>query len=378
LISHHSDELSGAMSAAATDPTVWPTFLEMLASGMDSNAIGLHWETMDRSRRGSITLKFGLAATFTSEYERYYAPRNPIIAHAGDLIVPGQVLPRQEVCPDETFRSSEFYNDFLKPNDVLQILGGTIARRGPDVCMISICGSHRRKAFERPEVRLLEALMPQLRTALVLQDRLGMMEQRLQRVEAAFNSVPDAAILVDGKAIVLAANDAAHRMLAERDGLYIEQDRLRIRDRTRESSFAQILNGIALAKEFNLETSPGRALRVARPSGAPDWLIQIIPVERKMAGAAVLFLTSAAMPDAPAESDLADLYDLSPMQRQGALRLFPGSTPDEIGEGLRITRNTLKTHLRRLYLKLGISRQSDLMALFSKLKPRRNAASRRT
>jgi hypothetical protein len=190
-------QLSEAISTAAADPDAWPAFLELLATAVGSNSIGLHWEQMDSARHGNIAYRHGLAATFTEDYERYYGPRNPIVARAGALMVPGRALLRQEVCREDTFRSSEFYNDFLKPNDILHILGGTIAHRGPSTCLISVCGSHRRKAFELKDAHLLEALIPHMRTTLLLQNRLGALEQRLARVETAFDTNPDAAALVD-------------------------------------------------------------------------------------------------------------------------------------------------------------------------------------
>jgi DNA-binding CsgD family transcriptional regulator len=40
-----------------------------------------------------------------------------------------------------------------------------------------------------------------------------------------------------------------------------------------------------------------------------------------------------------------------------ALGLFEGRVAGEIGDQLGITRNNMKTHLRRLFAKLGISRR---------------------
>ena len=155
-------ELSESISAAATDPAEWPEFLEKLASAEGANSIGLHWESMDPLRRGSIALKHGLATTFTREYEQYYGPRNPIIAGAAGLIVPGRAVFRQEACSERRFLASEFYNDFLKPNDILHILGGTIDQRGKDICMSSICRPHDGPLFGRTEAQLLEALIPHM------------------------------------------------------------------------------------------------------------------------------------------------------------------------------------------------------------------------
>jgi DNA-binding CsgD family transcriptional regulator len=159
--------------------------------------------------------------------------------------------------------------------------------------------------------------------------------------------------------------------VAARNGLYLEQDRLRIRDRMAERHLLRNLKGIDLAQRFNLEAPPGSALWVPRVSDASNWLLQMLPAEKKMAGTAVIFISTSAAKNGATESDLADLFDLSPMQRQIALRLFEGQRPNEVGDQLGITRNTFKTHVRRLFLKVGVSRQTEVVRLLSNLKPRR-------
>ncbi len=196
-----------------------------------------------------------------------------------------------------------------------------------------------------------------------------MLERQTRKAQAAFDTIPDAALLVDKAGIILAANRAASYLLAGRAGLSADEDRLRIRDRHLHSKLSRILQGIALAHEFNLPAPAGGAIGVTRPSGAPDWLLQIFPVEKKMPGAALVLIVSAGT-DSPSESDLAKLFNLSTMQAQISLRLFEGQPANEIGDGLGISRNTLKTHVRRLFEKLGVTRQTELMRLLSKLKSR--------
>ncbi len=351
-------QLSESISDAASDPEAWPVFLERFAERIGSNSISLHWETMDAARRSRFAFRYGLAAEASEEYERYYGPRNPIVAHAGSLIAPGRGVLRQEACSEEIFRSSEFYNDFLKPSDFLHVLGGTIAMQGPEICMISILGSHKRVAFTEGDKRLLEVLIPHMRTALVLQDRLAAAQQRLLRTEAAFDATPDAAVLVGNGAVVLAANEAARKILQTRDGLYLEQDRLRVRGHAVDAKLSQALQ------------ARGGSFRIPRPSGESSWLVQVFPVDKRMPGAAVIFIVPHAATGSLAESDLVGLFDLSPQQARIALLLFEGDPTNDIGDRLGITRHTLKTHLRRLFAKLGITRQTELMRLLAKLKSR--------
>lgn len=303
--------------------------------------------------------------------ERHYAAKNPLIIQGRSLLVPGRPGHRLEACSDEVYLKSEFYNDFMRHNDTLQIFGGVLIQTGHAAVMLSGSGSHHREPFGDPELRLLGAVMPHLQTAFYLQDRLRMTEDRLVRLKTAFEISPDALILLAGGARVLELNHAARRFLDQRDGLSLTHDRLRIGDGALDSKLARVLKSFSLANRLGI-ASPPKALRIPRPSGAPDWLLQIFPAEHRMPGAALVFLTTRpAGQDLPTEADLANLFGLSLMQRRIALRLLEGQTPGEIAERLGITRNTMKTHLRRLFQKLGVFRQTELIRLLSRLKPGR-------
>lgn len=367
--------LSEAISAAAADPAAWTIFLELFASATRSNRVSLHRVILDASAKARYIATHDTTGEFGDEkkreLEQYYAPRNPMIIHGRSVLVPGRPGHRLEACSDETYLSSEFYNDFMRPNDTLQIFGGVLIQNGPASVLLSASGSHRREPFGDPELRLLGALMPHLQTAFLMQERLAMLQDRMKRFETAFHATPDAAILVDDDALVLEANESARRILLARQGLYVAPDRLRIQDRALDARLTAALKGIRVARRLAVFSPPGRALRIPGSAEGSGWLMQIFPVEKEMAGLALIFLTPWAAADAPAESDLGELFGLSPAQRRIALALFEGRAPHEIGEHLGITQNTMKTHVRRLFAKLGISRQTELMRLLSRLKSRR-------
>jgi hypothetical protein len=202
--------LSEAIAAAAADPSEWPVFLNFFAGATRSNRMSLHRVKIGERSQARYLFICDRTGTFAEskkeELERHYAPRNP-------LIRPGH---RLEACSDETYLKSEFYIDFMRPNDTLQIFGGVIIKTGEASVMLSRSGSHQREPFGDAETRLPGWLMPHLQTAFYLQDRLRVFRDRLRRVKAAFDSTPDAALLIGEGAVVLAANESARRVLVPR------------------------------------------------------------------------------------------------------------------------------------------------------------------
>lgn len=83
-----------------------------------------------------------------------------------------------------------------------------------------------------------------------------------------------------------------------------------------------------------------------------------------------------AVPDERDDSNaMAAAYGLTPAETRVLASLLAGQTPAEIAVGLGIAATTAKTHLKNIFLKIGVSRQADLIR-FSKQRtpPTRPAA----
>jgi DNA-binding CsgD family transcriptional regulator len=64
------------------------------------------------------------------------------------------------------------------------------------------------------------------------------------------------------------------------------------------------------------------------------------------------------------DADLLSLYyDLSRAEARVASLLVQGKSVREVAEGLRVSLNTARTHLKRIFEKTGTRRQAELMQL---------------
>jgi DNA-binding CsgD family transcriptional regulator len=57
------------------------------------------------------------------------------------------------------------------------------------------------------------------------------------------------------------------------------------------------------------------------------------------------------------------LFDLTPAEARLALLLADGLTLDEAAEALEIRKNTIRAHLRSIFSKTGVKRQTTLVTL---------------
>lgn len=368
LIRRHFRQLSAAIAQAAQQPELWPEFLAMLSSVLGSNSIGLHWESGLRSvRRSQLTFSHGLSTSFRDDFDSHYGARNPIIERASRKpLSPGLAVLHQSVCPDEILLRSEFYNDFLRPHDIRHVLGCTLTAHGGETCLLSVCASHGRDQFSEEETHLIELLAPQLQTALLLQRKLEVANNRLLRLDAAVNAIEEGFLLVDSPdGRCLFANAAALQNLALRDGIEIRENCLWLHNVALQQKFGRILKAFELSARAGARSAArGQFLRVRRPSGRADWILQALPV-RGSIGTAAVFLDPMVDEDG---AQLVDAFDLSPAQQRIAWLLYEGRSIEEIAAELSITRNTVKTHVRRLFTKLDVTGQRELVRLLAKVK----------
>ena len=70
------------------------------------------------------------------------------------------------------------------------------------------------------------------------------------------------------------------------------------------------------------------------------------------------------------ETLLGRIYGLTPTERQVVLQLLEGEPIEAIARGRRITRNTCRTHVKRVFAKVGARSQADLVRVLLGGRPR--------
>ena len=137
------------------------------------------------------------------------------------------------------------------------------------------------------------------------------------------------------------------------------------------SSGAHGVQSILDARDDYLQ-GPGvvQALSITRPSGRAKLgvLIRAIPLgqwsESRQRPGTVVFLRDPESSGAqPSQELVRRLFGLTRMEAQLALLLTEGLTLDEADEQMNVRRNTARTHLRSIFSKTGVTRQTMLVRL---------------
>ena len=173
---------------------------------------------------------------------------------------------------------------------------------------------------------------------------------------------------------LLLANATAEQILKARDGLELTRS-----GELRASTgccprFLEVLHRII---QETLEGDGGtkpEVLAVRRPSGKHPITLVVRPVNvhgspEQSAGAgpaAVVLIMDPELSLPTAGPELRELYGLTAAEARLTALLINGKTPEDCCEAMGVSRFTVYSHLKRLFKKVGVQRQSELVSLLLK------------
>jgi DNA-binding CsgD family transcriptional regulator len=173
-------------------------------------------------------------------------------------------------------------------------------------------------------------------------------------------------VILDAEGGVLASNEFAQQFFG--DGLFVAGNRLRVSSPNSQMDLEAALCAAALGPEHEV-----RSISLRRPSGERPLILRLQPLpcdDRAMARRgtvlALLFVAGRHIADHACDESLRALGLTRAEAEVGAL-LGAGFNPREVAERLNIKIATVRAHLKRIFQKLGLRRQTELVQLVTRL-----------
>lgn len=363
-------EVIGSIYATAEDPAGWPEVLRRLALLLRATAGTLSIYKL-KSRHGEVAAGFEIDPEFGRSYRENFASKDVWInsPHARKAV--RHVVTSQMLVRDDQLICSEFYQDFLRPQNIFHLIGSRVQERSNSTAMLSLFRSKNEVAFGQDEIDRLETLRPHILRAMQVFFRLHAVCGIEKAVDGILDRLPFGVILVTSAGKPLHVNQAGNEIAAARDGLVLRSERV---EASSPSETTVLLRFISEASCIcsRLDVRPGGALRLSRPSCKPALIVLVAPVARNTGffseelPSAVLFVTdpTSNLAQAP-EQALSSLFGLTRAESRICRLLVGGSSLEQAASKLGISMNTARTHVKRVFDKTGAHRQSDLMLLFT-------------
>jgi DNA-binding CsgD family transcriptional regulator/PAS domain-containing protein len=368
------DAAVGAIYATALEPSQWPVALQAIAECFgDVGAVMLYQR--DDGTLGTI-ISTNLSAAAQAEYEREWW-RHDIRSFRGlerGFIGGRDAFTDRDVVTPEEVATHPIYTQFLVPNGFGWFAAVTICPDPSRLVWISVQRAMRKPAFTDDDLSLLTRLGRHAEAALRLGIRLLDAEVAKLTLAEALARLGVAVFLLDGAARIAFTNPAGQRLLG--DGLVASQKRLRARFEPEHSALRDAISAALAGDRVLSHEGPSRPVLVRGLNDEHLLAVYVLPVtlptghavERLIASARVCVVAMSSKAGEPVDPSLVrDILGLTLGEARVASLIGAGMPPRTAAERLGIGEETARKTLKKVFAKVGVSRQGELSLLLSKL-----------
>lgn len=361
-------QLLGTLYAAPIQPEMWNAFLTQLSAmtGITKAAIISHdiaandhrmLATVGDKTRESVGI-----------YESCYYQFDGWTSRFPRVALTGKIVRGEDFWPKASLIKSVFYNEFLKKFDTCEM--ACLSAVGTPLVFeaLSVYRGPSDDEFSLRNLALLESIAPHLKTALSMRRKLLALESRVSDLEAAFDQISSAFVLIDAAGKIALVNESSRQILDRRDGIWLQNGKLSAQSMTENARLREIQTKAILAASGKSTANAG-AMLVSRGSGSPLQLIAspLRSFKGPMPGNAVviIFITDPDQRTAAPAEVLRILFTLTPAEGRLALSLLNGNSLAEAAELNEVGRETVRSQLKSIFHKTGTQRQGELIRLLA-------------
>lgn len=263
----------------------------------------------------------------------------------------------------EQLKSNEYYLRHLKPMNIAHALGMDLRLEDGLELRLRVAREHERRAFDIEDKALCRRLAPHLQRALKVFSAMQRFESLQATCSSLTEQVTGGVILLGARGEVMHANQAAWELFSS-GTLKLRDGTLHLEDREIREKLSRIIETAARPQD---PLAPGMVsvLRVEQCGGtAPlSLLVRVLPALVGGRGAPALMVLITRVGDrstVPAEL-IAQVFGLTRTEAIVVSCLADGDTVEEIATNLGMSMHTVRAHLRSIFDKTGVSKQTELI-----------------
>jgi DNA-binding CsgD family transcriptional regulator len=357
-----------AIYASAAEPSRWPLALQAVADVFDDVGAVLIFGKDDGT--------FGVIdspslATISAEYREGWSDKDirAIRGRERGYFAGNDVVTDRDVVTVEEMGTNPFYADLLRRHG-LKYFACAFASPDPRVEVgVSVQRAATKPAYSEAELDLLARLSPHIERSLRLGIRLMDAELSKLGLADALARVGIGVFVLDSIGRVIFSNDASRSLVG--DGLDIVNERLVT---SQSPDGQQAAEAVKRAIRNDLLADP-RPTLIQRRSQARPLALYALPIgfastapSTFLAHARAIVLVIDIETGGPADPALIrDILGLTLGEARIASLVGIGLAPRDAASKLGISEETARTVLKRVFAKVGVSRQSELASLLTKL-----------
>jgi len=332
-------------------PAKWPSLLQVLSDEFGSRGAMLLASTNDGLR--------GLESPWLTDVrDQYIGGGWDKDTTRFDWIAadqyPGFRTDLDFVSPDE-MAAIPLYAEFLIPHGFDAGAATLVPGAGGDMLLLSLEAFSDHDA-SRAAVPRLDRLRPHLARGAMLAAQMRLEQARA--AVAALDLIGAGAAMIAPSGTIRAANTRFETMAFATTGA---SDQIRLFDRANDQRLREALDQI---------NAGGNGASIPMRTGAHIIALHVLPVRGVACDlfadcAAILVAATAGVAASADESLIRHLYDLTPAEARVATAIGRGEKVDRIALESGIAIGTVRNHLKSVFLKSGVSSQTELALLLA-------------
>lgn len=342
-------------------------FIEALADSCDCNGVvlfTLHLKT--RALRAMWVC--GIADEWMQRYALDYSREDVFVEHLLTTQSPHFLASNLDLALDGEFEQTRFFREWLAPQGIVAAAGSMVLNEGDWCTQIVLQRSSAQPLFSRDDLNTLDRLMPHMRRALRMRERLADLEQGQGLLGGSLDVPAIPTLLLDEQNLVAYVNRGAAALLAADDSpLRLESGRLIARNREVNQRLHYEI-GCAVRASRGESVVLEEVVRVPRGERLPLSLLitPLRPTKDPAAwphGAALIFVFDPLDLPKLSTERVRKMFNLTAAEAHLAAALCRGATLDEVAAERKVSAHTVKSQLKSVFLRTGTNRQTELVAL---------------
>lgn len=352
--------------STASEPSLWPDTIQSIARFFDARGGTL----LFRREAGEIGVIVSPALSgMVEEYTERWRALDVRAERMFQTISSGQrdVQVDRAMFSDEEAASLPIFRDFLWPHDLGWTMGVSVSPLSNVAVSLNILGDRASRGFDQAAQEQMLALSRHVERALSLSIRLMDAEAERGGLSEVLDRIACGAFLINASRGVQFANRMAETLLGT--GLVVSAGRLCTGDKVSQQAFQMQLDAIANGQVGQ----SGSHAPLIVPNGERGLIVQVLPLHGALdvpafRTAIAIVLVEDPVRERPFDPAVVrDAFKLTLGEARLATLIGTGAAPAQAAAALGITEATARTVLKRVFNKMGVSRQSEVAALMGKL-----------
>ena len=355
---------------ATIDPSHWDYVVTMIAKLTQSRYACLYYKNKDMEFASSIA-QYGLPADEPLNlHDQCESLDNMFCTKADEG--PKELASTQFYPGSNGVMSpeSEIYNLWMKPLGIYHVGGAQFVDNETHRAGIAILRDEDAGEWSKGELRVLDEVLPHLKRALNIYSEFTHLRLRQDALLKSLDRLVIGLILYDHKAQPVYINPTAETIIEQHPALQLQNGDLLLTNPEEEKKLRKTISDTA-AIDPDDSWKQSVAIGITHPDAETLLPILVTPMHAHLItsdldyqGAKVaVFLSDPNLQQPISVDSLVSVYNLTPSEAQVSISIANGHSIDVIANQSNHSAHTIRSQLKSVFRKTGVSRQSELIKL---------------